>query len=181
MEILSNRLPAPEYGLARPTGESFPTRAHNAGSLRKREILAIGYGNELRRDDGLGPKLAREIEQLHLARVRVLVCHQLTPELADPVSQAGAVLFMDASLVSRRVELRRLCAKWPSAHLGHASEPSDLLNAATILYGRVPTAWLLALPAFDLAFGDGLSKWAEEGKATALVLFQRLWRFWSKQ
>jgi hypothetical protein len=54
------------------------------------EILVIGYGNTLRGDDGVGPRVAEAIEELNLPGVRTLVCQLLTPEFADPIARTGS-------------------------------------------------------------------------------------------
>ena len=51
-------------------------------------LLVIGYGNVLRHDDGVGPRVAEAIEELNLPGVRTLVCQQLSPEHAEPVARA---------------------------------------------------------------------------------------------
>ena len=56
-------------------------------------ILVIGYGNELRRDDGLGPRVAASLAG---PGVRALAVRQLTPELAEEVATARLVVFVDA-------------------------------------------------------------------------------------
>ena len=60
--------------------------------------LVIGYGNELRGDDAAGPRVAAAVEQWQIPDVRVLIRHQLTPELADPIASSGLVIFVDAAL-----------------------------------------------------------------------------------
>jgi len=45
-------------------------------------ILLIGYGNELRGDDAIGPLVARALAELRLPGTQVLALTQLTPELA---------------------------------------------------------------------------------------------------
>ena len=47
------------------------------------ELLVIGYGNSLRRDDGVGPRVAEAIEALNLPGVQTLVCQLLSPEHAE--------------------------------------------------------------------------------------------------
>lgn len=139
-------------------------------------ILVIGYGNELRRDDGLGPKLAAAIEQSRLSRVKVMRCHQLTPDLADPISKAGHVVFIDASVDgSSEVQVRQLKSEPPSGLLAHASKPSALLALSRALYGAAPPCWWITLPAFDLGFGEELSPQGHNGLKAGLVGFKRLW------
>src|SRR5687767_15002380 len=62
------------------------------------KLLVIGYGNTLRRDDGVGPRVAETVGALRLPGVRTLVCQQLSPEHAEPISQADAVVFVDAAV-----------------------------------------------------------------------------------
>ena len=60
--------------------------------------LLIGCGNPLRSDDGVGRYAARQIaETFAQSDVAVLVRHQLTPDLAEPVHKARLVIFIDAS------------------------------------------------------------------------------------
>ena len=72
-------------------------------------LLIIGYGNTLRRDDGVGPKVAEAVAALALPGVRALAYPLLTPELAEAVSQARVVIFVDAAVdAPRGVQLRKL-------------------------------------------------------------------------
>jgi Ni,Fe-hydrogenase maturation factor len=41
--------------------------------------------------------------------------------------------------------------------LDHALDPPALLQLAGELFGRTPPAWILAIPATDMEFGDTLS------------------------
>lgn len=69
--------------------------------------LIIGYGNPLRGDDAVGflaaERLSRTIAD---PGVTVLAVHQITPELAEPVSRARRVIFMDASVGAERGQIR---------------------------------------------------------------------------
>jgi hydrogenase maturation protease len=123
------------------------------------ELLVIGYGNTLRRDDGVGPRVAETIEALGLAGVKALARPLLTPELADPVSKAGAVVFVDASAKSppEPVRMRRLEPADSSQMLTHAADPRTLLALARDAFGRAPDAWWLTVPAEELGIGDQLS------------------------
>ena len=53
------------------------------------DLLIIGIGNSLRRDDGAGLVLARglaETWQTAGHRVQLIETHQLVPELAEPIA-----------------------------------------------------------------------------------------------
>jgi hydrogenase maturation protease len=139
------------------------------------ELLVIGYGNTLRRDDGVGPRVADMVEDLRLAGVRTISCPQLTPELADPLSQAGAAVFVDvAADPADRVRMRRLDASGSSQVLAHASDPQTLLALSRDVFGRAPDAWMLTVPAEDLAFGEQLSPTARRGVAGAVRAIRAL-------
>jgi hydrogenase maturation protease len=103
--------------------------------------VVIGYGNTLRRDDGIGRRAA---ELLTTEGIEVICCHQLTPELAAAIAGAPLVLFLDAAMdqapgevLSRKVFPRRF--DLASHHLA----PEQLLDLARTLNGDVPPAWLI--------------------------------------
>jgi len=140
-------------------------------------LLVIGYGNTLRRDDGVGPRVAARVEELRLPGVLTMACPQLTPELADPVSQAGAVVFVDASVEQRGpVRLRRLDPSGSSQILAHAADPRILLALARDAFGRAPQAWMLTIPAKELGFGERLSRPASLGLRDAVRAVRALHR-----
>lgn len=133
------------------------------------DLLVIGYGNTLRRDDGLGPKVAEAVAALSLPGVRTLICHQLTPELTEPISQARTVVFVDAAKAAKGdPELREIQPTDASQILAHATDPRSLLALAKQIFGRSPPAWLISIPVEDLGFGDGFSPRAEAGFQAAL-------------
>lgn len=140
-------------------------------------LLIIGYGNPLRCDDGVGPKVVEAVEALRLPGVRTLICQQLTPELADPISAARGVVFVDAS-VGTGTEVRALALepREGAPVLAHAADPRLLLTLARQVFGRCPPAWWLTIPAEDLGFGEGLSPLAERGFTAAIAEIQRLAR-----
>jgi hydrogenase maturation protease len=132
-------------------------------------LLVIGYGNELRGDDGVGAWVARAVAARQWPGVRALAIHQLLPELAEALSEAEQAVFVDARLGAEgTVELRPLVAEAMVGASGHTWGPQGLLAAARALYGRAPTAWLLTVPAQNLEHGESLSAAAERGAAEAV-------------
>lgn len=75
------------------------------------EILIIGYGNTLRSDDGAGQRVAELVAEWQLPNVRSLPLHQLTPELAENISQAKLVIFVDAypATPDQGLQVHQLC------------------------------------------------------------------------
>ncbi len=122
-------------------------------------LLVIGCGNELRSDDGAGPRVARAVEALKLPGVKAIAVHQLTPELADEIAAARLVLFVDASAdpEQRGLQIVPLSPRESDLRLGHFAEPRWLLELTRQLHGQAPEARLLTLPAPNLDFGERLS------------------------
>ena len=59
--------------------------------------LIVAYGNPLRGDDGVGWQAAILLSRELKDQVQVLTRHQLTPELAETLSEASRVIFIDAA------------------------------------------------------------------------------------
>ena len=134
-----------------------------------REFLVIGYGNELRGDDGVGPKVTAAVEALHLPGVYTLICQQLSPEHAEPVSQARVVVFVDAAVdAPREVQFRKLEPAGSSQLMAHAADPRTMLALARDVFGHVPEAWWLTIPAEHTGFTEELSPSVQRGLKEAV-------------
>jgi hydrogenase maturation protease len=137
-------------------------------------LLVIGYGNTLRRDDGVGPRVAEAVAVLALPGVRALACPLLTPELADPISRARIAIFVDAAVdAPREVQLRKLAPASSSQVMAHAASPATLLALARDVFGHAPEAWWLTIPAEDLGIGEELSPLAQRGLETAIEAIKK--------
>ena len=148
-------------------------RTHAGGS--ETALLVIGYGNELRSDDGVGPRTAEAVAEWGLPAVRTLTCHQLTPELAVPIASAQCVVFVDAQVGGQdAVELRELQPRERDEIMAHAANPDLLLFLAKEIFGRSPMAFWLTIPVENLAFGEELSERAREGLESALGKIREL-------
>lgn len=148
-------------------------------------FAVIGYGNQLRDDDAIGPLIAARIAQWNLPYVRTVTVHQLTPELAETLAAVDCAIFVDACRTSRLhadVRVTRLepvgCETTGSSVpvLGHTSDPRSLLALTQSVYGRHPRAWWVEVPAEDFGVGDRLSSTAERGMADALEEIEGLIR-----
>jgi hydrogenase maturation protease len=139
-------------------------------SLASPTLLVIGYGNDLCGDDAAGPRMADAVAAWRLPHVRALALHQLTPDLAAPLSEADLAIFVDAGLPSEvsELQIRPVAPSGPS-RLGHTSDPGTLLGLAAALYGRAPEAYLLVVPGLAFAFGDPLSPRTERAMDAALI------------
>jgi hydrogenase maturation protease len=138
-------------------------------------IIVIGYGNDLRGDDGIGPRVAERVAAWDMPGVQAIGARQLTPELAEQLAQADLVLFVDACLVvaeaandESTIQLRQLVPDADVVSLRHTSDPRALLALAQALYGHAAPAWLLTVPAVTFDLGAPLSPIAEQGITIAV-------------
>lgn len=102
--------------------------------------------------------------------MRVLTQHQLTPELAEDIAQAKAVIFADAALGLQSVAARPVSidSSGRPAPQAHVSDPDSLIRLAQALFGRSPLAWLVTVPARNLDFGAPPSPEMATGVAAAV-------------
>lgn len=118
-------------------------------------ILVIGIGNPLRGDDAAGPLAARELRRRGF---RALDVHQLTPELAEPVSRARRVIFIDSSVELAAGEVRReALSEGTGPVLEHTASPGAVLRLARQVYGTAPEAQLISIGAQSFELGRPLS------------------------
>src|SRR3954471_19349710 len=93
--------------------------------------LVLACGNTLRGDDGVGWAIAALLEDdPALAHVEVVAAHQLTPEMAEPISRAETVVFVDCSAVAAAGEVAVFpvaAASEDNASLTHNVDPARLL------------------------------------------------------
>jgi hydrogenase maturation protease len=118
-------------------------------------VVVVGYGNTLRRDDGAGPAVAERFAGR--SGVRVIITHQLVPELADELAECKRVVFVDAAVNARRVEVRHIVPADCNLCLGHTGDPAWLLGFTAALRGHCPPGLLVTVPAHELGHGEGLS------------------------
>lgn len=140
------------------------------------DILVIGYGNDWRGDDGLGPLIAASVAARNLAGVRVRTALQLLPEFAADLAEARLVVFVDASQDPSEsgVQVRALTAEDATDWCTHHADPRSLLALTRALYERIPEAWWLTVSGRNFDMGQGLSDIAEKNARWAIVRLKRL-------
>lgn len=133
-------------------------------------ILLIGYGNELRGDDAVGPRIVAAVAEWQWPEVKCLSVQQLLPELAEEVSQARAVIFADAVLQTEGQEvcLVPVTPGNPTDCSAHTITPSAILSLAQSVFGQAPPAWWVLVPAGQFNLGEPLSPVAQRGMEAAL-------------
>lgn len=143
---------------------------------REQCILVIGYGNELRGDDALGPCIVRELERRASPGVRTLTLTQLTPDLAVDLAESQAAVFVDARIADEEDEVR-VAALFPAGDRAwgtHLSDPAALLAMAQLLYGHAPPAWLVTVAGATFEPGSDLSAHALRRVNQAVVRVEQL-------
>ncbi len=124
-------------------------------------VLIVAYGNPLRSDDGVGWVVADDLRRtLASPEVEVLQLLQLLPEVAESLSHAETVIFVDASCDGEPGELgcRRVTPPPAKTHFTHQLSPAELLGLARQLYGATPRAFCVSLTGECFEHGEGLSK-----------------------
>jgi hydrogenase maturation protease len=123
-------------------------------------ILIIGIGNTLRSDDGVGWHVAHKLgEQALASDVDVIAVQQLMPEIAEPVSRAEKVLFLDAVEGGRpgSVRAHRIVPAAESGLESHHLTPAAVLKLTAELYKRCPEAYLLTVAGESFDAGENFS------------------------
>ncbi len=126
-------------------------------------VLVIAWGNPLREDDGVAWHVLEGLRTLRprpgLPALHLRHAHQLTPEMAECVSRASGVVFVDARREGTPGEVRCQAIS-PSAGsnpLAHSLRPEGLLVYAEALYGRAPQAAIVSIAGERFGMGEELS------------------------
>ena len=133
-------------------------------------VLAIG--NTLRGDDGVAAHVANLLGTHSGVDVRRV--HQLTPELAEEIAQAIAVVFVDADPGVSEAWLERLVPALQRSPFTHKVTAGELVMLAEKLYGFQGAAYLCHVPAENFKEGESLSEGAETGARAAVECVLRL-------
>jgi hydrogenase maturation protease len=110
--------------------------------------------------------------------VRFETVHQLAPELAEPLSRARGVVFVDARTDGAPgvVSHERIVPGGGDAPVTHALTPRTLLLYAERLFGRAPPATLVGIGAAYFDHGDALSPQVEAALPEAVRQVRALTR-----
>ncbi len=135
-------------------------------------FLIVGYGNQLRGDDGVGPQVAMTVSDWQVPLVKALSVHQLLPELAVEMAATDYVIFVDAggksSASAIRLEPLVTTPAGTTPDLNHVCDPAALVALTQRLYDHHPQAWLLKIPTEHCDLGRAFSKTAKQGVDSAL-------------
>jgi hydrogenase maturation protease len=132
--------------------------------LNPTHCLILACGNTLRSDDGIGPWLAQWAEDKFGGNpeLRIISRQQWTPDLAEEISQAESVLFIDCSIESapgavKIVEVQP--APQTKGLATHHQGAPQLLALTYELYNSLPSnAQLLTIGAGSTELGEEFSE-----------------------
>jgi len=128
-------------------------------------VLVLAVGNPLRSDDGLAWRTADELQSTTLpAESEIVKVHQLAPELAENVSRAAQVIFVDAAVTGEpgTLSCERVGRSAAESASSHSLTPAALLQLAATLYGVAPTAFLVSVVGKSFEHGESLSPEVEQ-------------------
>lgn len=141
--------------------------------------LILAAGNTLRSDDGIGPYLAEWAADHFGDRggVRVLSRQQWTPELAEDLAHADAVVFVDSSAASApgAVQLAAVeAAASPAGIATHHLSAEQLLGLCLELYPSMPRhAFLLTIGMGSTELGSTFSTEVQAALAEGQTLLKK--------
>jgi hydrogenase maturation protease len=147
----------------------------SASSMR---CLILACGNTLRGDDGVGPWLAAWAEEQFSPEpsVRVVSRQQWTPDLAEDIAHAEAVVFVDCAVDSApgTVRVVRIKSVRPDAGLAtHHVGASELLALSEELYSSLPrNALLLTVGASSTELGEEFTTIVKDALSQACKMLQ---------
>ncbi len=126
------------------------------------KLLAIGIGNCLRGDDGIGAQVIERLQQLPgtPACMQLKIVHQLDVSHAAVIKDYTAVIFVDADQVHSNQPVR-VQEMFPdgrvSAFTSHIGSIANLLAVTEAVYGKTPRTFLIAVRGVNFAIEDEVS------------------------
>jgi len=124
--------------------------------------VVIGIGNDLRRDDGIGPAVAAAVAARCLPGVRVLACAAEPAAILDAWEGASVAVLVDAAVDDDPVPGR--IRRWAAAEVGASGRLSshdlDLRQTYELgcALGRAPaSAVVITVDVADTGHGSGLT------------------------
>lgn len=141
--------------------------------------LLLACGNPLRGDDGFGGWVASKAQQQFVgSQLEVVASRQFTPEMAEPISTADTVIFVDCSATSEpgHISLHPVEATTKPARLmTHHMSPESLLWMSHELYGRTPrVAYVITVGGDSFKMEERLSDAVRQAAPAVLRIVEKI-------
>ena len=139
-------------------------------------IIAFGWGNDARGDDGLGPLLLARFAREDFPGLTTIEDFQLQIEHALDLDGADLALFIDAGKgTPAPFAFAEITGRRDATHSTHALSPEALLDAYARALGRKPPpAFTLCLRGESFELGEGLSPQGAERLEAAWAFLRGL-------
>lgn len=131
--------------------------------MTKPWAAVIGIGNELRRDDGIGPVVAAEVQRREIPGVRVVISHGEPTGLLDAWAGARLAVVIDAVVGEPATpgQWHRITADHVSPPTGtagtHGLSVPEAMELGRVLDRRPQQLIVYAVDVADVSIGLGLS------------------------
>ena len=141
-------------------------------------LVVLGWGNESRGDDRLGPALVARVASATWPETRTVEDYQLQIEHALDLEGADCALFVDAGRdTPAPFSFSRLAPRRDLAHTTHTLAPEAVLAVYAQAKGEAPPpAFALVVRGESFALGEGLSPKGAERLEAAWEFLQALMR-----
>lgn len=106
----------------------------------------VGYGNTLRGEDAFGFEVIEELQKLPLKDTKLILTHQLTPEIVLELLDAEEIVFIDTCYdEANHYELACSLSEQNALTLTHHISPKTLVQMLKELYGKNPKFLLYSM------------------------------------
>jgi hydrogenase 3 maturation protease len=139
---------------------------------KAQRVVIAGIGNPLRRDDFVGMKIVRDLQDRISERVCLIECETVPESFIEPITEFHPthILIIDAATLNLKPGSSRLVSQTQIASRPAISSHALPLQAFCRYLAETTGAEIsvLAIQPEDASFGEGLTK-AVEGTAKHLV------------
>ena len=141
-------------------------------------IVAFGWGNDARGDDGLGPLLIARLARAGFPGVSTVEDFQLQIEHALDLDGADMALFLDAGKDTKDpFAFAEIFAKRDASPMTHALSPEAVLDVHARTLGRTPPpSFVLCVRGDSFELGEPLSAEAARRLEAAWAFVEALMR-----
>ncbi len=137
------------------------------------DLYIVGFGNPLRRDDGIGSYIVRQLKSALKSydKIGFLTVRHPEPSIVDELHGADQILFVDATFkgLTNGWQLNRIRPELEMLpYTTHHFTPMAILGIIEMLYGKSPPTWMLTVEGCDFGYGRRLTSTAKKRARSAI-------------